>query len=480
MIATYPNTSLYINGEWKQAKARETLNVVNPATEEVIGQVAHARQVDLDEALESANSGFNLWKQKTPLYRYKIMRKAADLLRERSERIAVILTTEQGKPLQESKLEALIGADRIDWMAEEGRRTYGRVIPSRTDGIHQFTIKEPVGPVAAFTPWNFPINQILQKIPAAISAGCSVILKGPEEAPASCAEVVKVFEDAGLPEGVLNLVFGIPSEISDYLISHPIIQKITFTGSTEVGKKLAAKAGEYMKLSTMELGGHAPAIVFQDADIDVAVKLLAGSKYRNAGQVCVAPTRLLVHASLYDEFVDNFVKTTRRLKVGNGLIPDISMGPLAHERRIKAVEEFVNDAVSKGAEINTGGSRFEEKGYFFEPTVLTNVSLDSRIMNEEPFGPVAPISQFCDFEEVVEEANRLPYGLAAYAYTKSTKIASAIGSALRVGIVGINNHGVAMPETPFGGTRDSGYGREGGSEGIDAYLYSKFITQSDV
>jgi len=478
MTNEYPNTNLYIDGKWRPAVGGETLDVINPANEEIIGQVARARQADLDEALEAAQRGFKIWKKVSPLERYKIMRKAADLLRQRVDHIAAILTTEQGKPLFEAKMETALGAERIDWMAEEGRRAYGKVIPARMDSVYQFTIKEPVGPVAAFTPWNFPINQILQKIPAAIAAGCSVILKGPEEAPACCAELIKIFDEAGLPAGVLNLVFGIPAEISDYLIPHPVIRKVTFTGSTAVGKQLAAKAGAHMKLVTMELGGHAPAIVFEDADVDIALKILAANKFRNAGQVCISPTRFLVHDSLYTKFVDGFTEMAKNLPVGPGLDPDTKMGPLAHDRRVEAVESFVADAVSKGAKIQTGGERKGNKGYFFEPTVMTDVPLDARIMTEEPFGPIAPISSFNDFDAVVEEANRLPYGLAAYAYTKSAKTAEAISSALESGMVSINHHGLAMPETPFGGIGDSGYGKEGGAEGIEAYFNSKFITQT--
>ena len=478
MTIEYPNTNLYINGKWRPSNSGDTLNVINPATEEVIGKVARAGTVDLDEALEAADSAFKVWKKTTPFARYKILRKAADLLRDRAEMIAEVMTTEQGKPLAEAKGETLMGADRIDWMAEEGRRAYGRVIPARLNDVSQFTVKEPVGPVAAFTPWNFPLNQILQKVPAAIAAGCSIIVKGPEEAPACCAELVKVFEDAGLPAGVLNLVFGIPAEISNYLIPHPIIKKVTFTGSTVVGKQLAAKAGEYMKLVTMELGGHSPAIVFEDADVEKALQILSANKFRNAGQVCISPTRFLVHESIYNEFVDGFMKASKSQILGNGLNADTTMGPLAHDRRIDAIEEFVSDAVNKGATVKTGGQRSGNKGYFYEPTVLTDVPLNARIMNEEPFGPLAPISSFSNFEDVVEEANRLPYGLAAYAYTNSAKTAEAISSELSSGMISINHHGLAMPETPFGGIGDSGYGKEGGMEGIESYFHTKFITQA--
>tara|TARA_B100001029_G_scaffold63719_1_gene51575 strand:- start:161 stop:1603 length:1443 start_codon:yes stop_codon:yes gene_type:complete len=480
MSISYPNTSLYINGKWRPAASGETLDVINPATEEIIGNVARAGKADLDEALEAADKAFIKWKTTSAFERYHILRKAAELMRKRADIIAEIMTIEQGKPLAESKGETLVGADRIDWMAEEGRRTYGRVIPARADGIYQFTVKEPVGPVAAFTPWNFPLNQILQKVPAAIAAGCSIIVKGPEEAPACCAELAKIFEEAGLPAGVFNLVFGVPSEISDYLIPHPTIKKVTFTGSTAVGKQLAAKAGENMKLVTMELGGHSPAIVFEDADLDVALNVLSTNKYRNAGQVCVSPTRFLVHEAVYDKFVTGFKEISQNVIVGDGMLSDTKMGPLAHDRRLEAIDHFVKDAVKRGGKIETGGERKGNKGYFYEPTVLTGVPLDARIMNEEPFGPIAPITPFKSFDDVVEEANRLPYGLAAYAYTNSNKTAEAIGSALSSGMVSINHHGLAVPETPFGGIGDSGYGKEGGMEGIEAYLQTKFITQANI
>jgi succinate-semialdehyde dehydrogenase/glutarate-semialdehyde dehydrogenase len=385
---------------------------------------------------------------------------------------------ELGKPLAEAKGEIGVGADVIDWFAEEGRRAYGRVIPARADGIYQLVIKEPVGPVAAFTPWNFPINQAVRKISAAVATGCSVILKGPEETPGACAALVQAYVDAGLPAGVVNLVYGVPSEISEYLIPHPIIRKVTFTGSTAVGKHLAALAGAHMKRVTMELGGHAPAIVFEDADVDHAVKILSANKYRNAGQVCVSPTRFLVHEKIYGAFVDKFVAAAKSLKVGDGLDKDTRMGPLANARRVEAMERFVSDAVAKGAKIQTGGKRIGNKGFFFEPTVLTDVSMDAKIMNEEPFGPLAPIASFKEFDAVVEEANRLPYGLAAYAYTRSAKTAAAIGAAIETGMVSINHHGLALPEVPFGGVKDSGYGSEGGSEAIESYLNTKFITQA--
>ena len=478
MTDTYPNTQLHIAGKWISSQDGETIDVINPATEEIICNVAHAWVADLDVALESVEVGFQSWKNTSANQRYKLMRKAADLVRSRADEIASIMTMEQGKPLLEAKGETLFGAEIIDWFAEESRRTYGRVIPARMDGVTQMVIKEPVGPVAAFTPWNFPINQAVRKLSGAVAAGCSIILKGPEETPASCAALLKCFVDAGLPDGVVNLVYGIPAEISEYLIPHRTIRKVTFTGSTAVGKQLAAMAGAHMKRVTMELGGHSPAIIFEDADVEVALKVLTANKFRNAGQVCVSPTRFLVHEKHYNRFVEGFTDFASSLPVGEGLDPNTKMGPLAHDRRIDAIESFVSDAVSKGANILTGGERKGNKGYFFEPTVMTDVPMDARIMNEEPFGPIAPIMPFSDFDSVVTEANRLDYGLAAYAYTKSAKTAEAIGGAFESGMVSINHHGIALIETPFGGVKDSGYGSEGGSEAIDAYLNTKFITQA--
>jgi succinate-semialdehyde dehydrogenase / glutarate-semialdehyde dehydrogenase len=474
----YSDVLLFIDGEWTKAAGGRTIPVVNPATGEPIGSVAHAARSDLDHALEAADKGFRAWRKVSAFDRSKIMRKAANLLRERVDAIAPLLTLEQGKPLGDSKGETLAGADVIDWFAEEARRAYGRVIPARAEGVYQLVVKEPVGPVAAFTPWNFPINQVVRKLPCALAAGCSIIVKAPEETPASPAELIRCFADAGVPAGVVNLVYGVPSEISEYLIPHPIIRKMSFTGSTAVGKQLAAIAGAHMKRVTMELGGHAPSIVFDDADIDLAAKLLSVNKLRNAGQVCVSPTRLLVQEDVYNEFVGKFTEGVKAARVGDGMESGTQMGPMANERRISAMEAFIGDAVQKGATLKTGGNRIGNKGNFFEPTVLTDVPMNSRIMNEEPFGPVAVIAPFKHFDDVVEEANRLPYGLAAYAYTRSAKTAQAIAAAVETGMISINHHGLALPEVPFGGVKDSGYGSEGGSEAIEAYLNTKFVSQA--
>ena len=476
MNQTYPNTNLHIAGKWVAAAGGETIEVLNPATEESIGEVALARAVDLDLALEAAQSGFNVWKKISPMDRYRALRKVSSILQERIDQIALILTQEQGKPVQQSKAEIGLAVDIIDWFAEEGRRTYGRIIPARMDGVIQSVTKEPVGPVAGFIPWNFPINQAVRKISSALAAGCSIILKGAEETPASTAALVKCFADADLPPGVVNLVYGVPSEISEYLIPNPIIRKITFTGSTAVGKQLAAIAGAHMKKVTMELGGHAPAIVCEDADLDVALNVLVDNKFRNAGQVCVSPTRFLVHKKHYNNFVERFTDMASKITVGDGMDPATKMGPLAHDRRIEAMEGFVSDAISRGAQITTGGQRKGNKGYFFEPTVLTDVPIDARIMNEEPFGPLAPISSFDDFDTVIAEANRLDYGLASYAYTSSAETAEKLGSSIESGMVSINHHGIALIETPFGGVKDSGYGSEGGKEGIEGYMNTKFVS----
>jgi succinate-semialdehyde dehydrogenase/glutarate-semialdehyde dehydrogenase len=472
------HTQLFINGSWTDSLSGGTLPVINPATAEILGTVSRAERPDLDLALDAAQKGFLAWRKVSAFDRSKIMRKAAELMRSRIDTIARILTTEQGKPLAEAKTEILVAADVIDWFAEEARRTYGRVIPPRAEGVYQLVIKEPVGPVAAFSPWNFPINQAVRKISIALAAGCSIILKGPEETPGPCAELVRAFNDAGVVSGAVNLVFGVPAEISEYLIPHPIIRKISFTGSTAVGKRLAALAGLHMKRVTMELGGHAPVIIFDDADLDVATKAMAASKYRNAGQVCISPTRFLIQKKAYDSFVEKFINASTQVHVGDGLEAGTTMGPLAHDRRLHAIQGFVNDAVEHGAEVQTGGHQLGDKGYYFPPTILTHTSKDSRVMNDEPFGPVAVMIPFSDFDEAVTEANRLPYGLAAYAWTKSAKTANLIGAAVESGMVSINHVSLALPETPFGGVKDSGYGSEGGSEAMEAYLNSKFVTQA--
>ena len=474
---SYPDIKLLINGEWRDALSGKTIAVSDPATDEILGNIAHAEKADLDLALDAADKGFKVWRETSAYERSKIMRKAADLLRERKDTIAWLMTREQGKPLAQSAMEVMGAADTIDWFAEEARRTYGQVIPARATGVSQLAIKVPVGPVAAFTPWNFPINQIVRKLSAALAAGCSIIVKAPEETPASPAELIRAFVEAGVPAGVVNLDYGVPSEISEYLIPHPVIRKISFTGSTPIGKHLAALAGKHMKRATMELGGHAPVMIFDDANIEKAIEIMAMSKFRNAGQVCVAPTRFLVQEGVASQFLDGFVKAAEAVKVGNGLEDGITMGPLANERRIPAMEALIQDAVTHGAELKTGGKRIGNKGNFFEPTVLANVPTSAKIMNDEPFGPVAIVNTFKSFDDAISEANRLPFGLASFAFTGSVKTAHELGRQVEAGMLTINHNGLALPEVPFGGIKDSGYGTEGGSEAVGAYLETRFVSQ---
>lgn len=479
MTPAYPAaTLLHIDGRWRPAADGRTIPVADPATSEQIGTVAHAGTADLDEALAAAARGFEAWRATGVFERYRLMRRAADLLRARADAIAAIMTREQGKPLAESRAEALAAADVVDWFAEEGRRAYGQIIPARAPGVTQMALKLPVGPVAAFTPWNFPINQAVRKTSAALAAGCSIILKAAEETPASPAEMVRAFVDAGLPAGVVNLVYGVPAEISEYLVPHPVIRKISFTGSTAVGKHLAALAGAHMKRATMELGGHAPVIVCADADLEAAARLTAASKLRNAGQVCIAPTRFLVEDAVFEPFLDRFTAAIAATRVGNGLAEGVQMGPLANDRRVAALEGLVADALEQGARLTTGGKRIGNVGSFFEPTVLADVPLSARIMNEEPFGPVAVVNRFATLDAAIAEANRLPYGLASYGFARSAAAVRRLGLEIDAGMTTINHIGLALPEVPFGGVRDSGYGTEGGSEAIEAYLTTKFVTQT--
>ena len=476
-MTDYPNTDLYIDGTWTASASGRTIAVVNPATDQTIGHVAWADREDLDRALAAARKGFDTWRKTSAHERAKLMRRAAEILRERADDIARTMTLEQGKPLAQSKIETLAGADIIEWFAGEAVRTYGQIIPARAPDVIQMTMKLPVGPVAAFTPWNFPINQVVRKLSAALAAGCSIIVKAPEETPASPAGLIRAFADAGVPAGVINLVYGVPAEISEYLIPHPVIRKISFTGSTPVGKQLSALAGLHMKRATMELGGHAPVIVTEDADVAQAADMMVVNKFRNAGQVCVSPTRFLVQETVADEFIDRFSAGAKKLRVGNGLEDGVEMGPLANDRRIPAIEALIGDAVKHGARLVTGGRRIGNTGWFFEPTVLADAPVESRIMNEEPFGPVVVINRFDTLDAAIAEANRLPFGLAAFAFTGSGAAATRIGNEVEAGMTSINHLGLALPEVPFGGIKDSGYGTEGGSEALDAYLDTRFVTR---
>lgn len=472
----YIDTQLFIDGKWQQPAEGKTLPVVNPATGKEIGRVAHAGRPDLDRALEAAKKGFEVWRDMVPAERAKIMRKAAALVRERVGEIASLLTQEQGKPLAEAKTETLAACDIIDWFADEGLRVYGRIVPSRVNvSIRQMVIKDPVGPVAAFTPWNFPINQIVRKIGGGLAAGCSMLVKAPEETPAAPAALIKAFADAGIPAGVLQLVYGTPAEISSYLIPHPVIRKITFTGSIPVGKQLAALAGQHMKRVTMELGGHAPVIVCEDADIALAVKAAGAAKFRNAGQVCISPTRFLVHKSIAKDFAQAFADYAKALKIGDGLAEGTQMGPLANPRRVDAMTAFTEDAVKKGATLLTGGQRIGKEGNFWQPTILADVPKDAKVFNDEPFGPMAAIQPFDTLEAAIAEANRLPYGLAGYAFTRSLKNSDLLARRLEVGMLWMNMPALPSAEMPFGGVKDSGYGSEGGPEALEAYLNSRAV-----
>lgn len=477
----YLDTQLFIDGAWQDAADGRTLAVQNPATGQDIGRVAHAGRVDLDRALEAAQRGFEVWRDFTPAARSKIMRQAATLMRERAGDIAQLLTQEQGKPLAEAKGESLAAADIIDWFAEEGFRVYGRLVPHRTNlAIRQMVVKDPVGPVAAFTPWNFPINQVVRKIAAGLAAGCSMIVKAPEETPASPAALIRAFQDAGLPEGVLGLVYGDPAEISEYLIASPIIRKITFTGSTPVGKLLAGLAGQHMKRVSMELGGHAPVIVCEDADIDLAVKSVGTAKFRNAGQVCISPTRFLVHNAIKPQFEQALAGLAQGIKVGDGMAEGTQMGPLANPRRLAAMAEFQEDAIARGATLLAGGGRIGEAGNFWAPTVLSDVPLDARLFNDEPFGPVAGLRGFDTLDEAIAEANRLSFGLAGYAFTRSLVNADLLARRVEVGMLWVNTPASASAELPFGGIKDSGYGTEGGPEALDNYLNTRAVVIANV
>ena len=409
---TYPNTQLFINGQWCDAEGGRTLAVFNPATGTEIGRLAHAGISDLERAAQAAHKGFEIWRDTPANERSAILRKAAALMRERAPQIAELLTLEQGKPLAEAKVEAMSAADIIEWFAEEGRRVYGRIVPPRNINVQQQVLKQPVGPVAAFTPWNFPINQAVRKMSAALATGCSIIVKAPEETPAAPAELIRAFHDAGVPAGVIGLVYGTPAEISNYLIAHPLIRKITFTGSTPVGKQLAALAGQHMKRVTMELGGHAPVILAEDADIALALKTAGAAKFRNAGQVCISPTRFLVHHSIADAFAEQFAAQAQALKVGDGLAAGTQMGPLANDRRLAAMQSIVQDARAKGAKVLTGGERIGTQGNFFAPTVLSHVPLDADVVVNEPFGPIAAIRSFEKIEDAIAEAREGLYPAA--------------------------------------------------------------------
>lgn len=475
----YEDLSLFIDGKFIKGGGRKEEDVVNPATGQVFAKLPHATTEDLDNALASAQRAFESWRHSSPQERAVVLSRVGQLSRENAQAVGRNITLDMGKTVAEGAGEVVACSEHCDWHAGECMRIYGRVIQPRNPHVRQMVLREPVGVCAAFTPWNFPYNQAIRKISAAIGAGCSIIIKGPEDAPSAMIAIARMFQQAGLPDGVLNVVWGAPSEISEYLIKSPVVRKISFTGSVPVGKHLAALAGGEMKRATMELGGHSPVIVFEDADIERAISIMGSFKYRNAGQVCVAPTRFYVHKNIYDRFVADFVDYTNKVKVGNGLDPESSMGPLAHDRRLPVMEDFIGDAVDRGAKIEVGGNRIGEVGNFFSPTVVTDVPDDSKLMTEEPFGPIAPITSFSDTDEVLKRANSLPFGLAAFGFTRSTKTALAFQNGIESGMVNVNHVGHALAETPFGGVKDSGIGSEGGAETFESYLTTKFVTQLD-
>ncbi|MBU4424917.1 MAG: NAD-dependent succinate-semialdehyde dehydrogenase [Gammaproteobacteria bacterium] len=476
-ILAYPQPQLFIDGQWIDTGSRKTEPVLNPATEAPLAQLPHASSQDLDNALQAAAQAFPLWRATAPTERSRILRKAADLLRERVDSVAHIMTLEQGKPLREARLEVLASADTYDWYAEEGRRNYGRIVPGRSLQQRISVLHEPVGVCAAFAPWNFPAITPARKIAGALAAGCTLVLKPAEETPATALALVKALDDAGLPKGVLNAVFGVPSEVSSHLLDSPIVAKFSFTGSTAVGKLLAAQAARTLKRATLELGGHAPVIVCEDADVHKAAEMLVAGKYRNAGQICIAPTRFYVHAACYEAFLNAFVQRVQQLRPGSGLDEQSTMGPLANPRRLVAMEQLIAEALQRGAKLHTGGQRIEGPGYFWQPTVLSEVPEEARLMNEEPFGPLALINRVASVEEAIARANRLPFGLAAYAFTQNSATRTQLARQLQTGMLGINTLSISMPEAPFGGVKESGWGSECGIEGLQAYCDVKLVSE---
>ncbi len=476
----YEKLELLIGGEWSNGSGRTTEAVLNPATEEVLAEVPHATAEDLDRALEAALAGFKVWRAKTAVERQAVINKACDLMAERLEAIAQNLTREQGKPIAESRMELDFVINVARWYGEEGKRAYGRLIPPRIPGTRQMVLKEPVGPAAAFVAWNFPGTNVIRKVAGALGAGCSIIIKPSEETPATAVAIARCFQDAGAPPGVINMVFGVPDDVSRHVLGSRIPRKVSFTGSVPVGKHLQKLSAETLKRCTMELGGHSPVMVFDDVDVDKAVDTAIAGKFRNAGQVCISPTRFYVQENVYSAFTSAFAERAAALNVGNGLDEDTQMGPLIAARRLEVMDGFVADAKDHGAEIVTGGERIGNQGCFYAPTVLKDVPEDAAIMTEEPFGPVAPMTPFKTEEEVIERANGLEFGLASYAFTSDGGRSARLADAIDAGLFGVNHLGISMPETPFGGVNESGYGSEGGIEGLDAYLRTKFVTEMGV
>ena len=475
----YENLSLYIDGRFIARDDRHSQDIRDPATEQVIAQLPHATRADLDRALAAAERAFESWKLVSAVERGAILRKVAQLTRERAETIARNITADMGKPFSEALGEVNRSAEHFEWHAEEARRIYGRVVPSRNPSVRQMVLREPVGVCVAFTPWNFPFGQAVRKVAAAIGSGCTLVLKGPEDAPSAVVAMARMFHDAGLPPGVLNCVWGVPADVSSYLLASPIVRKVSFTGSVPVGRHVASLAAAGLKRMTLELGGHSPAIVCEDADVETAATLLSKLKFTNAGQVCVSPNRMYIHEKVYDRFMERFLAQTAAIKVGSGCEPETTMGPLAHARRVPVIASMVEDAVAQGARVELGGQPIDGPGYFFSPTVLTDVPQTATLMKDEPFGPVVPCLRFSDLDDALRQANASPYGLSAYAFTRSTRHALQLQNGLQAGNVNINHFGQAAPEIPFGGIKDSGMGSEGGLESFDGYLQTKLVTQLD-
>ena len=472
----YPALALHVAGQWRPHASGGERPVFNPADASPLGALPLAGLDELNAAAVAAERGFHIWRRKPAHERCTIVRGAAELLRQRAQEVAQVLTLEQGKPLAEALREVTLSADIIDFQAEEAKRLYGRLVPPRVAGIlWQSVIRQPVGPVAAFTPWNFPANLPARKLGSALAAGCSVVIKPAEETPATCMLIVRAFLDAGVTPEALNMVCGDPAQVASTLIAHDAIRKASLTGSVAVGKRLGQLCAERVKRFTGELGGHAPVIVCADADLPFALKSSLAAKYRNAGQVCASPVRFYVHRSLYAQWAAQFSQGAQALRLGSGLDARTQMGPLIHERRIEEMERFVDDAVGRGARLLCGGTRVERPGFFFEPTVIAEAPVDSMVQRIEPFGPIAVVEPFDALDDAITRANALPYGLGAYAFTRDLLTAHRLGEEIEAGMVGINHFGVSQPELPFGGWKESGIGQEMGIEGLLHYTEIKTI-----
>ncbi len=476
-MTVYPaRPALFIDGHWLSGEGRATHQVVNPATGAVLAELPLATTADLDAALDAAARGYPLWRATSVDEKAAVLAGAARLMRERVEIIATTATLEQGKPLAEARAELAYSAALVDFYAGEVRRNYGRVL-TRPTGQRSLVIHEPVGPSLALCPWNFPILNPARKLAPALAAGCSMIIKPPEEAPGTAVLVLQCFIDAGLPASVASMVFGVPDTVSRHLIASPIIRKISFTGSVPVGKHLMRLAADGAKRTTMELGGHGPVIVWDDCDIEKTITMVSAFKWRNAGQVCVSPTRLIVHEAIADRFAAAMATRAKALTIGPGLDAATQMGPLANPRRPLAMESLIGDALNQGATLLAGGERVGSNGNFWAPTLLADVPLHARLMNEEPFGPVALIHRVSTMEDAIAEANRLPFGLAAYLFTENARTANLMADAVESGMVGINTMAMSAADSPFGGVKDSGHGSEDGPEGMRAFQVIKAIHQ---